>query len=59
MKNRRLFVLDLFFCFYGGFWAGALFLAALPKNYNFEQWLLLFSVIAILLFPLIRKVVEI
>lgn len=59
MKNRLLFVLDVAFVFYGCFWAGVLFLAALPENYDFEQWLLLFSVIAVLLFPLIRKVVEV
>ena len=59
MQNRLLFGLDCFFGFFGGFWAGLLFLAALPSNYNFWQWLLVFSVIAIFLFPLIRKTVEI
>ncbi len=59
MKNWLLFGLDCVFIFYGCFWAGVLFLAALPENYDFWQWLWVFSVIAILLFPLIRKVVEI
>ncbi len=58
MKNRLLFGLDCVFSFFGSFWAGVLFLAALSENYGFEQWLLLFSVIPIFLYPLIRKVVE-
>ena len=58
MKNRLLFGLDLFFCFYGSFWAGLLFFVALPENYNFWQWLWVFSVISIFLFPLIRIIVK-
>ena len=59
MKNNFLFGLDCVFIFYGSFWAGLLFLVALPENYGFWQWLWVFSVIAIFLFPLIRKVVEV
>ncbi len=59
MQNRLLFGLDCIFAFYGGFWAGLLILSALPLNYNFWQWLWAFSIIAIFLFPLIRKIVEV
>ncbi len=59
MKNMLLFGLDVIFSFYGAFWAGLLFFTALPQISGFWRWLWVFSVIAILLFPLIRKIVEV
>ena len=58
MSNKFLFALDGVFAAYGIFWAMLLFFTALPENYDFWQWLLTFSVMAILLYPLIRKAVE-
>lgn len=59
MTEKVLFALDGAFGIYGIFWAGLVFVAALPLNYNLEQWLLVFSIIAILLYPLIRKAVKV
>lgn len=59
MTNKILFGLDAFFAFYGAFWAGLLFIAALPENYGFWQWITVFSVMVLFLYPLIRKAVEV
>lgn len=58
MSEKVLFCLDAIFVFFGGFWAGLVFFRALPLEYGIVDWVLIFSVIAIFLYPLIRKIVE-
>ena len=59
MTNKILLGLDLFFVFFGSFWAGLLFLSALSENYGFWQWITLFCVMLLFLYPLIRTAVEV
>ena len=58
MKKNSLFFLDSIFVFYGAFWAGLVFFRALSLEFNFIEWFLVFSVMAVLFYPLIRKAVE-
>ena len=59
MKNNLLFGLDLVFTSFGTFWALLVLLRFDFSGYGLFDWLVLFSLIAIFLFPLIRKTVEV
>ncbi len=59
MGNKILLVLDSVFAFFGAFWAGVVFFRALSLNFVFVEWVLLFGVMLVFLYPLIRKAVEV
>ena len=59
MSEKFLLVFDSVFAFFGAFWAGVCFFRALSLGLDFVEWLLLFGIMALLLYPLIRKAVEV
>ncbi|KKM77285.1 hypothetical protein LCGC14_1371620 [marine sediment metagenome] len=59
MSKKILLGLDIIFAGYGAFWAGLLFITALSDNLTFWFWIGIFSIMALFLYPLIRKLVEV
>ncbi len=59
MTNKILFGLDAIVCFFGVFWAGIILFRFNFSGFVLVDWLVLFSLIVVLLYPLIRTAVEV